>query len=214
MVLLILEKSTMLKFSPLLFLILINGCANYVSNMHKEFDNYDQKNSRTIQSGPALNGIEKNDKRYVADDFQDKSKNNSLWVGNGKENFFSSGGVRKEKGDLVTIDVYKKLKDQITSELSRFYPGDKKNNENDKKQNNEQEPQDEIGSEKIQDKISVVVTKEVRENHLILTGRKQLIYKDNRHLVEVQALVHRKDITTDDTLDSGKIIQSTVKVLR
>ena len=105
------------------------------------------------------------------------------------------------------------MKDQITGELSRFYPDSKKSNAA-PKQAPESEPQGQAGNDKVQDKISVVVTKEVRENHLILTGRKQIIFKDNRHLIEVQALVHRKDITTDDTLDSGKIIQSTVKVLR
>ena len=68
-------------------------------------------------------------------------------------------------------------------------------------------------NEDLQDKISVVVSKEVRK-HLILTGRKQIIFNENRHLIEIQALIHRKDVASDDSLDSNKIIQSTIKVLR
>lgn len=185
--------------------------------MHKEFDNYEQQNDRSIQSDSHLEEIAEGDKRYIADDFKDSENSYSLWVGNGKENFFSTGGARKEKGDLITINVYKNLKDQITSELSRLYPGDTSaptvDQANSKKpveqaKNNEEKPNE------IQDKISAVVSKEVRDNHLIITGRKQIIYNENRHLIEVQILVHRKDIATDDSLNSTKIIQSTIKVLR
>jgi len=208
----------MSKFRNIIFLILLSGCANYINNMHKEFDNYENRGgSRSLQSSSQLEEIAQEDKRYNAGDFKDTGGNNSLWVGNGKENFFSSGGVRKEKGDLVTINVYNKLKNQITGELSRIYPSELADSEQGSSpspkpaqpENNSQNATSEI-----QDKISVVVTKEVRDNHLILTGRKQIIFKENRHLVEVQALVHRKDIATDDSLDSNKIIQSTVKVLR
>lgn len=202
----------MSKFKQILILFIFSGCANYVNNIHKEFDNYENKNSRNIQSSGAIEELAEGDKRYIASDFKDKSESSSLWVGNGRENFFSSGGVRKEKGDLVTINVYQKLKNQISNEISRFYPEQTKTEG--KVAPKETAPAEQSSSKDIQDKISVVVTKEVRENHLILTGRKQLIYNDNRHLVEVQALVHRKDITTDDTLNSDKIIQSSVKVLR
>ena len=202
----------MLKFNLFIILIITNGCANYVSNMHQEFDSYEQRKNRQIQSTPSLESVAEGDKRYIADDFQDQGDGASLWVGNGKENFFSSGGVRKEKGDLVTINVYGKLKNKITAELTRYYPAEntqEKENKVSKKPGNTSKSQEDI-----QDKISVVVSKEVRENHLILTGRKQIIFNENRHLIEVQALVHRKDISSDDSLDSSKIIQSTIKVLR
>ena len=96
--------------------------------------------------------------------------------------FFPQVEVRKEKGDLVTINVYQKLKDQIASEISRFYPEQTKKDSSDTAVAAPNEK--EADAKDVQDKISVVVTKEVRENHLILTGRKQLIYNDNRHLVE------------------------------
>ena len=204
----------MLRFNNFILIFLVSSCANYVNNMHKEFDNYENRNSRSIQSNTAIEQIAEGDKRYDASDFKDSSDSNSLWVGNGRENFFSSGGVRKEKGDLVTINVYQNLKNKISNEISRLYP-DQSASETQKEEKPNAQPTkntEKIGD--IQDKISVVVTKEVRENHLILTGRKQLIYNENRHLVEIQALVHRKDISTDDTLNSDKIIQSSIKVLR
>jgi flagellar L-ring protein FlgH len=204
----------MSKYNLLIIIFLMSGCANYINNMHKEFDNFEGRNNRTLQSTPGLETFTEGDKRYIADDFKDKSNNSSLWVGNGKENFFSTGGVRKEKGDLVTINVYTKLKEQISGELSRFYPSENSSNETAKSKPEKRPTGPSDSSSEIQDKVSVVVTKEVRDNHLILIGRKQIIYNENRHLVEVQALVHRKDITTDDTLNSNKIIQSTIKVLR
>lgn len=203
----------MSKFKNYFFIFLFTGCANYVNNMHKEFDHYENRTNRQIQSTPNLEETTNGDKRYIADDFKDTGDSSSLWVGNGKENFFSSGGVRKEKGDLITINVYSKLKDKITSELDRIYPSENNSEKPAEKQSetNQSKAQQE---DNIQDKISVVVSKEVRENHLILTGRKQIIFKDNRHLIEIQALIHRKDIATDDTLNSNRIIQSTIKVLR
>ena len=88
----------MSKFKLILMILIFSGCANYVNNMHKEFDNYDNKNSRNIQSNNTIEEISNGDKRYVASDFKDKSESSSLWVGNGRENFFSSGGGKKRKG--------------------------------------------------------------------------------------------------------------------
>ena len=117
----------MSNFKHFILIFFISGCANYINSMHQEFDKHDKRGNsdRSLQSASSLERLAEEDKRYNAGDFKDSSKNTSLWVGNGKENFFSSGGVRKEKGDLVTIHVYGKLKDQITSELSRLYPTNK-----------------------------------------------------------------------------------------
>ena len=211
----------MSKFKHLFLIFFMSGCANYISNMHQEFDKYDKrgKSSRDLQSTGALERLAE-DKRYNSGDFKDSSQNTSLWVGNGKENFFSSGGVRKEKGDLVTIHVYGKLKNQITNELTRLYPvskespsGSGETNTNSKTKEKPSTVSD-SDTKTVHDKISVVISKEVRDNHVILTGRKQLMFQNNRHLIEVQALVHRKDIANDDSLNSNKIIQSNIRVLR
>ena len=212
----------MSKFKHFILIFLISGCANYISNMHQEFDKYDKRGSsdRSLQSTGALERLAKEDKRYNSDDFKDSSQNTSLWVGNGKENFFSSGGVRKEKGDLVTIHVYGKLKNQITSELSRLYPSNKESSSENGDTNKGTKVKEKTSTvsdndvKTVHDKISVVISKEVRDNHVILTGRKQLMFQNNRHLIEVQALVHRKDIANDDSLNSNKIIQSNIRILR
>ena len=46
---------------------------------------------------------------------------------------------------------------------------------------------DTTDTETVHDKITSVITKEVRENHLFILGRKELIYKGNKHLVEISA---------------------------
>ena len=69
----------MSKFKQFFILFLLSGCANYVNNMHKEFDNYENRNSRSIQSNGAIEELAKGDKRYVASDFKDKSESSSLF---------------------------------------------------------------------------------------------------------------------------------------
>ena len=152
-------------------------------------------------------------KRYIADDFQDNDANQSLWVGNGNDAFFSNGGKRKEKGDIITIFVNAKLKNQIQAELDQIYQKIE-SDETSETTTAPAEKTDSTDNETVHDKITSVVTKEVRENHLFILGRKELIYKGNKHLVEVNALINRKDISLDDTIKSTKILQTNIKVLR
>ena len=75
-----------------------------------------------------------------------------------------------------------------------------------------EEPTGEDG--KVYDRISSVVVEEINKDHVLIRGRKNLLYKNRKRLVEVQALVSKKDITVDDTLDSEKILESSITVLR
>jgi len=154
-------------------------------------------------------------KRFIADDFQDNEPTQSLWVGNGNESFFSSGGTRKEKGDLVTILVYKKLKEDIQNELERAFPKTGKEEKDKDVAGTQAAPAKESSpSKQLFDKISSTVTKEIKNNHIVLSGRKHIMFNDYKHLVEIKALVNRKDVTVDDTIESQKILQSSIKVLR
>ena len=118
----------MSKFKQLFILFLLSGCANYVNNMHKEFDNYENKNTRSIQSNGAIEELAKGDKRYVANDFKDKSEPSSLWVGNGEEKLLFIWWRQKEKRRFDNKCI-SKIENQISNEISRFYP-DKNNAEN------------------------------------------------------------------------------------
>ena len=69
-------------------------------------------------------------------------------------------------------------------------------------------------ADKVYDKISSIVRKEIRSNHILLQGRKELIYEGGKHLIEVSSLINRKDVSPEDTVDSNKILQITIRVLR
>ena len=68
--------------------------------------------------------------------------------------------------------------------------------------------------EKTYDKISSVIIEEISKDHLLVRGQKFLLYKNGKHLIEIQALVARRDILDDDTVDSTSFLESTVQVLR
>lgn len=64
------------------------------------------------------------------------------------------------------------------------------------------------------DKISSVVVEEINREHLLIKGRKNVLFKNRKRMVEVQALVSRKDITDNDSVSSDSIIESNVTVVR
>ena len=47
----------------------------------------------------------------------------------------------------------------------------------------------------------------ISNNHILLRGRKNVLYHDRKRTVELQALVSRRDITLDDSVVSDKIIE-------
>ena len=160
--------------------------------------NYGDKQTESIKNG-----------RYTATDFEDNEPSPSLWAGAGGDSFFDSSSVKKEKGDIITILVMEDLKTKIQGELERTFSknkGDPQETSTDTANNNE--------SKKVFDKISSIVNKEIRSNHILLVGRKELIFENIKRLIEVSALVNRKDITSDDTIDSTKILQAKIRTIR
>ena len=101
------------------------------------------------------------------------------------------------------------LKAKIQSELERSF------SKNKGESSSTNEPKDtNIESKKVFDKISSIVNKEIRSNHVLLIGRKELIFENIKRLIEVSALVNRRDISSDDTIDSSKILQTKIRTLR
>ena len=68
--------------------------------------------------------------------------------------------------------------------------------------------------EKIYDRISSVVIEEINRDHFLLKGRKSLIYQDQKRLIEIQSLVSKNDITENGTINSDRIVESNVAVIR
>lgn len=158
-------------------------------------------------------------RRYTANDLVDNSNSASLWSGAGNDNYLFTKNKWKRNGDIVLINVKKGLKRSITLELKRAFPSMPKKKKKDAKPAAPAAPataqaEDSNKDEKTYDKISSVIIEEISKDHLLVRGQKFLLYKNGKHLVEIQALVARKDILDDDTVDSNSFLESTVQVLR
>ncbi len=159
--------------------------------------------------------------RYKSNDLYDNGNEGSLWSGAGQENYLFSRNNAKKHGDIVAIEVQSKLKKEITLELARAFPTmakpkkDKKDNAKaaapEAPKNEEKEADD---PNKIHDRISSVVIEEINQDHLLLRGRKDVLYKKKRRLVEIQALISRRDVSDEDSVMSNSVLESTVSVLR
>lgn len=162
--------------------------------------------------------------RYTADDFVDKSPDGSLWTTHGSSTSIYTNDVHKRAGDMIIINVLENLRNQISAELKRNFPDKKKKKtakSDDKKSKQPAAPPTPAASTpdqdidmKVYDKISGAVMEEVSRDYILLRGRKQVIFKKEKRSIEVQALVSRKDILENDYVNSDKLLESKVFVLR
>jgi len=164
----------------------------------------------------------KTKRRYTANDLVDNTNSASLWSGAGNDNYLFTKNKWKRNGDIVLINVKSGLKRSITLELKRAFPSmpkKKKKGANPPATAQAPAPAAPAGEEtnkeeKTYDKISSVIIEEISKDHLLVRGQKFLLYKNGKHLIEIQALVSRKDILDDDTVDSNSFLESTVQILR
>lgn len=169
-------------------------------------------------------------KRYTASDLTDKGSDGSLWAGSDPNAFLFSNNKSKNTGDIIQINVLSRLKNEITMELKKAFPenpyeakasaeasksADPKAPATDKPTPDKKEATAEAaGGDSAQDKISGVVVEEINREHLLIKGRKNVLFKNRKRMVEVQALVSRKDIGENDTVSSDAILESNVTVVR
>lgn len=243
----------------LVILINLGSCANYINQMHSEFDRADglpadaPRQSRNDQfnmyrqnqqARPTGNGINSSTnpyvapptkrrytnstnvpKRYKANDLIDNKSSGSLWGAKAQsnDNYLFTSNDRKSNGDIILIKVEGKMKDEITAELKRAFPspvntpsvegGEDKAAASGPapaskpSQSNEQ-------AQVVYDRISSVVVEEINKDHLLLRGRKNVLYKNHKRVVEIQALISRRDIASDDTVLSDRIIENNISVIR
>ena len=245
----------------IIFSLTLSSCANYISQMHREFDRAEgapppmqrdkfalyRQNKMRQQRKPLINSESnpyvvpsvKRDyqpqnaprKRYKANDLADNAGDGSLWSGvEGRNNFLFTENREKSNGDIILIKVAGKLKNEITAELKRAFPAPVKT----KKKKGEEEKEGDAGkapasatapaggddkevdasSDKIYDRISSVVVEEINKDHILIRGRKNVLYHNRKRVVEVQALIARRDVLDDDTVHSNRILESQVMVLR
>lgn len=167
-------------------------------------------------------------KRVTASDLTDNGSDGSLWASNDQSAFLFASNKNKSSGDIVQINVQPRLRNEITLELKKNFP----DNPFEKKPDAEgktapatpgatpetakatAQANDQIANEGGNDKISSVVIEEINRDHLLVRGRKYVLFKNKKRMVEVQALVSRKAITDDDMINSDEIIESSVQVVR
>lgn len=158
--------------------------------------------------------------RAKAEDLYDNQNVGSLWSGAGNDSYLFTKNTEKQLGDIIIIDVFKKFKDEIVLELKRAFPDPAMAAKDKSKDDKPAQPAPtesgagEKDNSKSVDRVSAVIIEEINQDHLLLRGRKSLLYKRRKRLVEIQALVARKDISDDDSVSSNKILESSVHVLR
>lgn len=162
-------------------------------------------------------------KRVTASDLTDRGNDGSLWTSNDPNAFLFSTSRSKNTGDIIQINVLNKLRNEITMELKRAFPDnpydlkpktDEKKTEGAPGATPATAATTESADANAQDKISGVVVEEINREHLLIKGRKNVLFKNRKRMVEVQALVSRKDITDDDSVSSDAILESNVSVVR
>jgi flagellar basal body L-ring protein FlgH len=116
------------------------------------------------------------------------------------------------------------LRNQISAELKRVFPdkpkrtadgakGDPKAGANAPASTGAAAADQEMDM-KIYDKISGTVVEEISKDYILLSGRKDVIYKKEKKSIEVQGLVSRKDIMENDYVNSDKMLDARVFILR
>lgn len=167
-------------------------------------------------------------KRVTASDLTDSGSDGSLWASNDQNAFLFSDSRNKSSGDIVQINVQPRLRNEITLELKKNFP----DNPFEKRADGQKDgapgapgatpetaqaaaqANDQSANDGGSDKISSVVIEEINRDHLLVRGRKNVLFKNKKRMIEVQALVSRKHITDDDIINSDEIIESSVQVVR
>ena len=162
-------------------------------------------------------------KRYKAEDFNDNNSDGSLWVNatNNNRRFLFNQTIQFKRGDIILIQVQGKLKNEITSELKRAFSTPRITNAAPSRPAvTTTPPTSKITrgvsekDNKIFDVVSSIVVDEINQTHLLIRGRKQILFKNRKRFIEIQALVSRSDIDIDGSLTSNRIIENQIKIIR
>jgi flagellar L-ring protein precursor FlgH len=150
--------------------------------------------------------------RMKAEDFTDKDNEGSLWGNDKQDVFLFSKNNQKGPGDIVILKVQDKLKREMATELARFFKSSKPSTE--KKAETPEKSDVPKEDSKVYDKISSLVIDEINGDHLLIRGKKDVLFNSRKRSLEVQALINKKDISDDDSLFSSQIIDSSITILK
>jgi flagellar basal body L-ring protein FlgH len=145
--------------------------------------------------------------------------NPSLWTGKGTDSYLFTNASERKLGDIIIIDVYGNLRKEIGTELKLDAKAQGLEEAGDKKEGAApaEKPAEEVATErddKPSDQNSTVVEEEVNQTHLLLKGKKTVVFKGTKKLLEINALVAKKDIQPNDRVNSKNLMETTVTVIR
>lgn len=200
----------------------------YPKNNSKEFDKRPIKDPLTYSVSGEQNTPPTGEfrKRYKANDFVDNQAAGSLWGNyNGNTSLFEQQSNR-DLGDVVVINVLEGLKEDISRELKRNSPagaaplveGQPARNvaseakDGDEKKNKPGDKAEETLI--VYDKIPTSLMSDIGYEHAIIKGTKEVYFRNEKKLIEIQAMVRKSDIDDSDSVFSDKIIESRIKVVR
>lgn len=162
-------------------------------------------------------------RRVKVNDLKDNADDGSLWSGKNSENFLFVTNNLKKVGDIVIVEVMKDFKDQIQDELKRRFPdppkkkSKKKKDKDEKKEEAKEETVADTGSnnpDKVYDKISTSVVERINQDYLLIRGKKEVLFKKVKRVIEVQTVVSQKDINSKDIITSPKLLEPKVNIIR
>ena len=123
----------MIKINALaLCAFLIAGCSSYVNQWRNKIDEIEAKKSNRHR-GTSFNQRYRNkgesasprprrnyrsSRRVTVSGLYDNKNENSLWAGQGNENYLFTRNNAKRRGDIIIIDMGENLKREIIMELS------------------------------------------------------------------------------------------------
>ena len=123
------------------------------------------------------------------------------------------------------MEIKPTLRNIITRELKKAFPKRKKKRiaqagekAAEKKPNEEATREDDENKDSTLDEtvgqLSSVVTEEINNLYVILRGRKEVLFRKRKRLIEIQGLIARKDVSPDDKITSDQFLESSIKIIR
>ncbi|MBT6326822.1 MAG: hypothetical protein HOJ35_12710, partial [Bdellovibrionales bacterium] len=74
--------------------------------------------------------------------------------------------------------------------------------------------QEEVNNNDVFDRISSVIVEEINKDHILLRGKKSILFRNRKRQIEIQALIARQDISLNNAVNSDKIIESSIEIMR
>ena len=187
----------------------------------------------------SLENLAQEGKRYTKDDFIDKrADENSLWDAQGQSNYLFTHNRKREKGDMLSVDVERELRREIQYSLWLTLPPEQrkprrlasaadpkapgavadaagKSAVEKGKDDAEEAAKTNIQSAGSEDDIVRMEVAENMGNGLVrLIGTKKVIYRGVARTVEVVALVNNKDIDDGNHLKSSAFLDMQTQVVQ